>query len=203
MQRNGNLLRLDNFREDDIDKLATAFDEKYKMEVVRSEHALKGWNWGKTEFHGSELAFLVNEKNAFDLPMQYITNANLTGKQEVSVEFELPGEDDADKRDAKKAARDADQMVEIRFYVPGVLAKDEEGDEDEDAEEVSAAQAFYNILQDKADVSETGNAIVAFPDVVMLTPRYVKFQTQRATITDYIQWQVRRGHVRHVTATTR
>lgn len=174
LQRNGNLLRLDNFNEDDIDRLASAFDEKYKLEVTRTEHALKGWNWGKTEFNASELAFNVNEKNAFDLPLQYITNANLTGKQEVSVEFQLPGEDDGDDRDAKKAARDVDQMVEIRFYVPGVLAKDDEDDEaDGDAEEISAAQAFYDMLSDKAEVSEIGSAIVAFPDIVLLTPRYV------------------------------
>lgn len=174
LQRNGNLLRLDNFREEDFDKVASALEEKYKIELSQDEHALKGWNWGKTEFNGSELAFHVNNKNAFNLPLQHITNTNLTGKQEVSVEFELPGEDDDDNRDAKKAARDVDQMVEIRFYVPGVLAKDEEEGENEETEEISAAQAFYDTLKDKADVGEVaGNAIAAFSDVVLLTPRYV------------------------------
>lgn len=177
-QRNGSQFQLDNFNEDDLDKISSALEEKYKIELQTEEHALKGWNWGKTEFNGSELRFHVNNRNAFDLPLKHISNTNLTGKQEVSVEFELPGEEDGDDRDAKKAARDVDQMVEIRFYVPGVMAKDEEeGDDEEETEEQSAAQVFYDTLKDKADVGEAaGNAIAAFTDVVLLTPRYVDIQ---------------------------
>lgn len=174
-QKNGTILRFDGLSEEDFDRAASTLQEKYKLELIQEEHALKGWNWGTTEFRGSELAFHVNSKNAFDLPLQYITNTNLTGKQEVSVEFELPGEDDGDNRDAKKAARGVDQMVEVRFYVPGTLAKDEDdADDDDNAEEISAAQAFYDTLKDKADVGEVaGNAIAAFQDAVLLTPRFV------------------------------
>lgn len=172
LQKNGGILRIDGLAEEDFERVSSALDEKYKIELEQNEHALKGWNWGSTDFRGSELAFNVNNKNAFDLPMQYITNTNLTGKQEVSVEFELPGEEDGDDRDPKKAARHVDQMVEVRFYVPGVLAKDEEDGGDEELEEMSAAQAFYDTLKDSADVGEAaGNAIAAFSDVVLLTPR--------------------------------
>lgn len=184
-QKNGTIIRIDNLGEEDFDRVASALEDKYKLELSQVDHALKGWNWGETDFHGSELAFKVNGKNAFDLPLQYITNTNLTGKQEVSVEFELPGEEDGDDRDAKKAARHVDQMVEIRFYVPGVLDKDEDAEEDE--EEMSAAQGFYETLKDKADVGEVaGSAIAAFSDVVLLTPRFVTMIVDASTCTNAV-----------------
>lgn len=179
------MLRLDNFKKEDLERLQTTFDEKYKLEVSQTEISVKGWNWGEAEFHGSELAFQVDGHNAFDLPLQKITNANLTGKQEVAVEFELPGEEDGDDRDPKKAAADVDQMVEMRFYIPGLAPREEDNENDEVVEEVSAAQAFYDKLSLKAEVSEqAGSAIVAFPDVILLTPRYVNIIYGRSPSTN-------------------
>lgn len=174
IRNRGPVLRFDGFGEGDLDELASALSDKYKIELQQHDIALKGWNWGKTEFNGSELSFLINNKNSFDLPLQYVTNTNLTGKQEVSVEFALPGEADDDEKDARKEARNTDQMVEMRFYVPGNMVKgDESGDEEQSNEEVSAAQTFYDTLKDKADVGEVaGDAIASFSDVTLLTPRY-------------------------------
>ncbi|ORY79403.1 hypothetical protein BCR37DRAFT_381540 [Protomyces lactucae-debilis] len=175
--RQGDAVTLDNFREDDVEALSSSIQEKFKLELHRKEHALKGWNWGKTDITGSDLSFIVNGKNAFDLPLKHIANTNLTGKAEVSIEFGLPGEADESNKDAKREARLVDQMVEIRFFVPGQADKgddagsDKEGEADP-VEEVSNAQVFYDTLKDRADVGETaGDAIASFSDVVCIVPR--------------------------------
>lgn len=175
IRNRGSFLQFDNFSEEDLDSLTSAMSEKYKIDVQSHDFAMKGWNWGKTEFDGQQLAFMVNNRNAFELPLQQVSNANLTGKQEVAVEFALPGEADDDDKDARKEARNVDQMVEMRFYIPGVVPKGEEsGDDDQEMEEASAAQAFYETLKDKAEVGEiAGDAIASFSDVALLTPRYI------------------------------
>lgn len=76
---------------------------------------------------------------------------------------------------AKKASRTApDEMVEIRVYVPGTHTKLRGSDagsqksdaEDEDAGEVSAAQAFHH---DQAEIGQVSGDLVL--SVLVLTPR--------------------------------
>ncbi|GEQ69503.1 hypothetical protein JCM33374_g3175, partial [Metschnikowia sp. JCM 33374] len=74
-----------------------------------------------------------------------------------------------------------DEIVEMRFYIPGTVenettktVKADDGSEkqEEDVEEVSAASVFYDQLKDKADIGQVaGEAIVSFSDVLFLTPR--------------------------------
>lgn len=74
-----------------------------------------------------------------------------------------------------------DEMVEIRFHVPGSHTKlkgsgsdagsqiDAEEDEDE---EISAAQVFHDLIKDKAVIGqEPGDLILSFEEVLVLTPR--------------------------------
>jgi len=71
-------------------------------------------------------------------------------------------------------------MVEIRFHVPGTHAKIKGSDagsqksdaEDNDEEEVSAAQMFHDMIKDKAEIGQvTGDMILSFEEVLVLTPR--------------------------------
>lgn len=71
-------------------------------------------------------------------------------------------------------------MVEIRFYVPGTHTKLRGSDagsqksdaEDEDGEEVSAAQAFHDSIKDKAEIGQvSGDLVLSFEEVLVLTPR--------------------------------
>lgn len=78
----------------------------------------------------------------------------------------------------KKAGAGKDQLVELRFYVPGVSTRKEtEGDDagsDVAEEEKSAATIFYDTLIEKAEIGETaGDTIATFLDVLHLTPRFV------------------------------
>ena len=69
-------------------------------------------------------------------------------------------------------------MVEIRFHVPGSTTKEAgsdagSGEENgEEEKEISAAQAFHDLVKEKADLGEvSGDIIVNFEDILVVTPR--------------------------------
>ena len=121
---------------------------------------------------GQDLVFLVGNKTAFELPLQFVANSNIAGRTEVSLEFQPqnPGE--------KPSKHAPDEMAEIRFYVPGTQAKSSRSDGGsqesgaEDEEEISAAQAFHNAIKERAEISQAaGDIILSFEEVLVLTPR--------------------------------
>jgi structure-specific recognition protein 1 len=113
--------------------------DHFDVVVENREHSLKGWNWGKAKFEGKELVFQVGARPGFEVPLSRVSNTNLVGKTEVAVEFALP------KEGEEKGWEGPDELVEMRFYVPGM--KEKEGDtsdvdndaSDAEAEETSAA----------------------------------------------------------------
>ncbi|RDA92620.1 hypothetical protein CP533_0950 [Ophiocordyceps camponoti-saundersi (nom. inval.)] len=184
LQRNSGIIQLDGFQHADLDRLTKVFKNWYSTPLENKEHALRGWNWGKAEFQKAELVFGVQNKPAFELPYSEIANTNLAGRNEVAVEMSLP-QDANDTGTAgqggargkgKKAGAGGDQLVEMRFYIPGTATKKEaEGDDagsDDAAEEHNAATLFYETLIEKAEIGEmAGDTIASFLDVLHLTPR--------------------------------
>ncbi|TFY70954.1 hypothetical protein EVG20_g2044 [Dentipellis fragilis] len=164
----------DGFEREDHDKLTSILKQHFGVILEPQEISFKGWNWGITDFRGDDLAFLVSNKTSFELPLQNVANSNIAGRTEVSMEFLNPS--DADQRPAKGAP---DEMVEIRFFVPGtstrVHASDagsQKSDAEDDGEEISAAQAFHDSIKEKAELGQvTGNMILSFEEVLVLTPR--------------------------------
>ena len=174
----------------DLDRTAKAFKLNYGINLENKEHALRGWNWGKADFGKQELAFNVQNRPAFEVPYSEISNTNLAGKNEVAVEFSLPangsetgtnGHLGGARGQGRKAGAGKDQLVEMRFYIPGTVTKkekDEEGEDKsvdgEDGEEQNAANQFYETLMDKAEIGEVaGDTFATFLDVLHLTPRLV------------------------------
>ncbi|EDN08125.1 conserved hypothetical protein [Histoplasma mississippiense (nom. inval.)] len=168
---------------------ARPFKIWYGINLENREHALRGWNWGKAEFTKAELAFNVQNRPAFEIPYSEISNTNLAGKNEVAVEFSLPADgvsgtngqsEGSTKNRGRKAGAGRDELVEMRFYIPGTALKKEkpEGEEDEngvdgeEAEEQNAANLFYETLMDKAEIGDVaGDTFATFLDVLHLTPR--------------------------------
>jgi len=74
-----------------------------------------------------------------------------------------------------------DELTEIRFFVPGTLTKlkgsagsdaGSQKSDDEDDEEISAAQVFHDTIKEKAEIGQvTGDMILSFEEVLVLTPR--------------------------------
>jgi structure-specific recognition protein 1 len=89
------------------------------------------------------------------------------------------------KAKGRKGGGAMDQLVEMRFYIPGTTTtkKTKEGgedgevssnDEDAETEEHNAANLFYNMLADKAEIGAVaGDTFATFLDILHLTPRLV------------------------------
>ena len=126
---------------------------------------------------GDELAFVVGNKTSFELPLQHVANSNIAGRTEVSLEFMAPSDSAAGKKPSKGQP---DEMVEIRFFVPGQSSRVRGSDagsnksdaEDDDVDDMSAAQAFHEAIKEKAELGHvSGDIILSFEEVLVLTPR--------------------------------
>ena len=107
----------------------------------------------------------------------------------MAVEFSLPaggaetgtnGHLGGARSRGRKAGAAKDQLVEMRFYIPGTVTKKEKAEDGEekseasDAEEQNAAALFYETLIDKAEIGDVaGDTFATFLDVLHLTPRWV------------------------------
>ncbi|KAL2754651.1 hypothetical protein ACRALDRAFT_1042289 [Sodiomyces alcalophilus JCM 7366] len=185
LNRESRIIQLDGFLQEDHERLSKIFKNWYSTVLENKEHALRGWNWGKAEFGKAEISFNVQNRPAFEVPYSEISNTNLAGRNEVAVEFSLPsdkhdtgtnGELGGARGKGKKAGAGKDQLVEMRFYIPGTVTKKEvDGDEagsDAAEEEKNAVTLFYDTLLEKAEIGETaGDAIAQFLDILHLTPR--------------------------------
>lgn len=184
--KNKGVAQLDGFDLEDFNSVKNAFKNNFGITLEIREHSVRGWNWGHVDFERSELVFNVQNKPAFEISYADLSNSNLVGKAEVALEFNLQSASERDKA--------GDETVEMRFYVPGMVTKTEEGevkpkkekvkeengevkdepDEEgeEEGEEQSAAQYFYQSIKDRADIGlVAGDAIVSFADILFLTPR--------------------------------
>lgn len=187
VSRKDGVIQLDGFKQEDFDRVAKLFKIWYSINLDNREHALRGWNWGKAEFGKAELSFNVGNRPAFEIPYSEVSNTNLAGKNEVAVDFSNPADGDEARTNGQlggarwkgqKSGGAKDQLVEMRFYIPGTASKKEkkEDGEDvtdgEDGEEQNAAQLFYETLMDKAEIGEVaGDTFATFLDILHLTPR--------------------------------
>jgi FACT complex subunit SSRP1/POB3 len=161
--------------------------QHFSITIEMKEITFKGWNWGATDFQGvsttlrvgppfncsrsgPDLAFLVSNRTSFELPLQSVANSNIAGKTEVSLEFTST----PDIKGGKKA-KPPDELVEMRFYIPGTHTKEgseNKGSDDEDEIEMSAAQAFHDTIKEKAEIGKViGETLVSFDEVLVTTPR--------------------------------
>ncbi|CAK7203552.1 FACT complex subunit [Sporothrix eucalyptigena] len=189
-QRNSGILQLDGFQQEDYERLSKIFKNWYSHNLENKEHSVRGWNWGKAEFSKAELIFNVQNRPFFEIPYSEIANTNLAGRNEISVDFSVNEDVKANGNGASngnakaaakglKAAAGKDQLMEMRFYIPGTTTKKEaeaDGEGGSDAgdaeEEKNAVTLFYETLMEKAEIGETaGDTIASFPDVLHLTPR--------------------------------
>ena len=123
--------------------------------------------------------FLVGNKTAFELPLQFVANSNIAGRTEVSLEFQPQN-----PTKSKPSKHSPDEMAEIRFFVPGTQqakSSSQKSDAEDEVEvvagggggeEISAAQAFHNLVKERAEIGQAaGDIILSFEEVLVLTPR--------------------------------
>jgi structure-specific recognition protein 1 len=174
----------DGFQRDDYDRLSAAVVEYYRKRLEQVEVSTRGWNWGVTKIEDNEVKFLVRDKLAFEVPVEQIANSNVAGKTEVSMEFinaeqqqPVANTGATSNGTSKSKKSQGDQLVEMRFHIPGNVEKgsDEEDDDEENEEGVeqeTAANAFHEAIKAKADIGQAaGDGIIMFKEVLVLTPR--------------------------------
>ncbi|KAK9457936.1 hypothetical protein V1511DRAFT_485233 [Dipodascopsis uninucleata] len=162
------VVQFDGFDLDDFDRLKNTIKHHFDTVLETKGHSIKGWNWGKCEFERSELVFNVSNRPAFEIPYSHVSNTNLVGKSEVAVELSL------DQENAIRGPSGVrDELVEMRFHIPGTVPKNEDDEASgSEVEEQNAAAAFYDTLKERADIGfVAGEAIVSFSDIMFLTPR--------------------------------
>ncbi|KAI9595568.1 structure-specific recognition protein-domain-containing protein [Syncephalis fuscata] len=166
--KDGTIVKFDGFQEDAFERLKGSIKHNYHLPLELKELCLKGWNWGKTEFNGNYLQFNVANRQTFEVPLSEVSNSNVSGKSEVSIELALNEGPGTSKEKRERARRRGDQLMEVRFFVPGMVqADDGEGDEEQ-----SAAQLFYETVKTKAELGQVaGEYVVRFHDVFSLSPR--------------------------------
>ncbi|EPQ26801.1 uncharacterized protein PFL1_05779 [Pseudozyma flocculosa PF-1] len=186
----------DGFLREDYDKLAAQIRQFFGKPLEATEISMRGWNWGKADISNTDVQFLVRDKLAFELPLAHLANSNIA-KTEVSMEFLNPEQQQpvantgasADGRassSSKSRKGKGDQLVEMRFYIPGQATKDDASDaagegaaagaaggaDGADGDNETAAEAFHEALKSKADIGQVaGDSIVVFKEVLVLTPR--------------------------------
>jgi structure-specific recognition protein 1 len=175
----------DGFQRDDLDRLSTAIADYYHKRLDQVEVSTRGWNWGAAKIEDNEVKFMIRNKLAFEIPVEQIANSNVAGKTEVSMEFinaeqQQPVANTGTTTNGASKSRKGrgDQLVEMRFHIPGNVEKgsDDENDEDENeddpVEQETAASAFHEAIKAKADIGQAaGDGIIMFKEVLVLTPR--------------------------------
>ncbi|KAG9040414.1 FACT complex subunit [Tulasnella sp. UAMH 9824] len=163
----------DGFQRDDHDKIASFVKQNYTLALETIEVGVKGWNWGSTDVRGGDLAFLVSNRTIFEVPLSRIANSNIVGKTEVTLEFAPQTGAPSVQGKNKGRAAAHDDMVEMRLFVPGPRARgSDEEQSDTEVNDVSAAQAFHDMIKEKAEIGQvTGEGIVTFADILVQTPR--------------------------------
>jgi structure-specific recognition protein 1 len=121
-------ITFEGFPREDHDRLKNTANNYYNITLEDVETSVRGWNWGTSEVRGNDLAFLVQGKHAFTVPLRNVHNTSIN-KQEVALEFrdeamikEVERLSEAQDKESRKLRRTApDECVEIRFYIPGTV----------------------------------------------------------------------------------
>ncbi|KAG9050103.1 FACT complex subunit [Tulasnella sp. UAMH 9824] len=95
------------------------------------------------------------------------------GNTEVTLEFAPQAGVPSVQGKNKGRAPAHDDMVEMRLFVPGPRARgSDEEQSDTEVNDVSAAQAFRDMIKEKAEIRQvTGECIATFGDILAQTPR--------------------------------
>ena len=149
--QNGSVIRLDGFPEDAFNEVRRILKNHYNLDLETKEISVRGWNWGQTEFQGNSLLFNIGNKPAMEIPLSEVSNTAMTAKTEINLEFKPPSAEDL------AGKKKSDQLVEMRFFVPGKGSKavDDSGEVDvdgeapkENEEEISAATVSKKLYRE-------------------------------------------------------
>ncbi|XP_047310113.1 FACT complex subunit SSRP1 isoform X1 [Impatiens glandulifera] len=145
------------FRDQDVTGLTSYFQNTWSITPEEKQLSISGKNWGEVDLNGNMLTFLVDSKQAFELSLADVSQTQLQGKNDVTLEFHV---------DDTTGANEKDSLVEISFHIPNSNTQFV-GDENR-----PPAQVFRDKIMSMADVGAgVEESVVTFEGVAVLTPR--------------------------------
>ncbi|RKP13079.1 structure-specific recognition protein-domain-containing protein [Piptocephalis cylindrospora] len=166
------IVLFDGFRREDFDRVQAAMKRFYRLTLEAREPSVRGWNWGEVEVQSDSVAMSIHKRPVFDLPLSKLASSQITGRNEISLEF-TPVHTDSHFM--------GDELIETRLYMTGSSglrpsqlegAKDKPESADDEEGEVSKVEAFNEDVKRKADLGQAmGDVLLSFPETLFLTPR--------------------------------
>ncbi|KAK1562064.1 hypothetical protein Q3G72_005550 [Acer saccharum] len=145
------------FRDPDVVSLTNFFQTSCGITPEEKQLSVSGRNWGEVDLNGNMLAFLVGQKQAFEVSLADVSQTQMQGKNDVILEFHV---------DDTTGANEKDSLMEISFHIPNSNTQFV-GDENH-----PPAQVFRDKILSMADVGAGGeDAVVTFEGIAILTPR--------------------------------
>ncbi|KAL1200842.1 FACT complex subunit SSRP1 [Cardamine amara subsp. amara] len=145
------------FRDQDVASLTSFFQSAFGKTPEEKQLSVTGRNWGEVDLNGNTLTFSVGAKQAFEVSLADVSQTQLQGKNDVSLQFHV---------DDTSGANEKDSLMEISFHIPNSNTQFV-GDEDH-----PPAQVFRDKIMSMADVGAgVEEAIVTFEGIAILTPR--------------------------------
>ncbi|KAJ4972492.1 hypothetical protein NE237_005666 [Protea cynaroides] len=155
--KDGLYYKFTGFRDQDVSTLTNFIQNSIGVTPEEKQFSVSGRNWGEIDLKGNMLTFLVGSKQAFEVSLADVSQTQLQGKNEVSLEFHL---------DDTTGANEKDSLVEMSFHIPNSNTQFV-GDENR-----PPAQVFRDKIMSMADVGPSGeDAVVTFDSIAILTPR--------------------------------
>ncbi|VDD86515.1 unnamed protein product [Enterobius vermicularis] len=160
--KNGIGYRFGGFSEKELEKIKAFASRNWEQELLPVEQSIKGWNYGKAEFEGQLLEFVVDGKPCFEIPLSNVSNCT-AGKSETVLEFHQ-NEDCAVS------------LMEMRFHIPTDPDADEDADPVEWEHKCSASyicfQEFRRSVMEFAGIeTETDQPVATLLQILCTTPR--------------------------------
>ncbi|KAG2616809.1 FACT complex subunit SSRP1-B-like isoform X4 [Panicum virgatum] len=154
--KEGLFYRFLGFRQQDVSILSDFIQKGTGISPQEKQLSISGHNWGGVEIYGTRLCFNVGEKEAFEVSLADVSQAQMQGKTDV-LEFHV---------DDTTAANEKGLLMDLSFHVPTSNAQFI-GDE----HRTSAQMLCQEILHRADGGSPSEAAVVTFEGIAILTPR--------------------------------
>ncbi|CAA6666217.1 unnamed protein product [Spirodela intermedia] len=155
--KDGLFYKFIGFREQDVTNLTNFIQKSIGIAPEEKQLSVSGHNWGGIDINGNMLTFLVGSKQAFEVSLADVSQAQLQGKTDVYLEFHV---------DDTTGANEKDSLMDVSFYVPNSNTQFV-GDERH-----PPAQVLLDKISSMADVgSSSEEAVTTFEGIAILTPR--------------------------------
>ncbi|CAG9473994.1 FACT complex subunit SSRP1, putative [Plasmodium vivax] len=149
-QKDNLIIFFDGFPDRNTSEITQHFQKYFNLRLASRKLATRGWNWGEFKLENSNITFDIDNKYAFTIPTNSISQLNVQIKTDIAMEL---------KNEENKKTNE-DFLSEIRFCYP------HENDENQNF------QNFKNDLLEKVNIGDSkSECIASLANIPLLVPR--------------------------------